>query len=102
VDSYRPQENTKYLFDALMNPPGAHTRVSKDAIQYEAEELLIAGSDTTATTLTYACVNLSQQPDLWEKIYQEVLPLYKDRNTIVRSKDIETLPFLTACIKESQ
>ncbi len=102
MDSYKPNTNTKYLFDGLLNPPEGNQKLDKDQVQTEAEELLIAGSDTTATTLTYTCVHLARDPELWEQLYQEILPIYKDKNTSPRSIELETLPLLTAVLKESE
>lgn len=77
-------------------------RLTVAEVQTEAEDILIAGSDTTATTLTYACVHLARKPDLWEKLYQEIKPVYGDTGTIRESKVLEPLALLTACIKESK
>lgn len=77
-------------------------RLTMAEVQTEAEDILIAGSDTTATTLTYACVHLARKPYLWEKLYQEIKPVYEDPDTIRESKVLEPLALLTACIKESK
>ena len=71
-------------------------------IQTEAEDILIAGSDTTATTLTYTCVHLARRPELWEKLYLEIKPVFGDHDSIPQSKQLEALPLLTACLKESK
>jgi hypothetical protein len=77
-------------------------RLTIAEVQTEAEDILIAGSDTTATTLTYACVHLARKPYLWEKLYQEIKPVYGDPGIIRESKVLEPLALLTACIKESK
>jgi cytochrome P450 len=53
----------------LLNPPEGHAKLSKDEVQYAAEELLIAGNESAASTLTYACMNLASDPQLWERLY---------------------------------
>jgi cytochrome P450 len=98
--SYTPDPKQYYLFDTLMSKETV-PRLSIDEIQNEAEDILIAGSDTTATTLTYACVNMAAKPDLWEKLYEELKPIYGDRKAIPQMQVLEKLPFLNACLKES-
>lgn len=88
------------MFDTLMIQ-NASTALSIEEVQGEAQELLVAGSDTTATTLLYACVHLARQPELWERLYQEVKPVFEDPYNPPPVNVLEQLPFLTACLKES-
>lgn len=87
---------------SLRLPPKSSFRLCKTKQRQNPIRGLIAGSDTTVTTLTYDCVHLAHKPELWEQIYQEILPLYKDKNVVPRPTDLENLPLLTACLKESE
>jgi cytochrome P450 len=99
--AFKPDKDKDYLFDTLMDK-NTTPRLTLAKVQTEAEDILIAGSDTTATTLTYACVHLARKPELWERLYQEIKPVYGNPVTIPEVKVLETLTFLTACIKESK
>jgi len=101
VDSYIPGTDILYLFDSLFNPPPGTRKLSKDEIQTEAEDIIVAGSDTTATTLTFAMIHLSRNPDMWENLHKEIRTVVPDLTTIPTWESVETLPYLTACIKES-
>lgn len=84
------------MMDKSISP--APTRAQ---LQLEAQDLVIAGSDTTGTTLINASVYLARQPDTWEKLYEEVKPVFDETNEIPQLNALERLPLLTACIKES-
>jgi cytochrome P450 len=60
----------------------------------EATEVLIAGSDTTATTISVAIEEMIKKPAVWEKLKEEVkrVGLVTEQDYEVRK--LEQLPFL--------
>jgi cytochrome P450 family 3 subfamily A len=52
---------------------------------------MLAGFDTTATTLTSTCFQLARNPDVQEKLYQSIVAKMKDY--VIRLKNPETKSF---------
>ncbi|TGO09964.1 hypothetical protein BTUL_0149g00430 [Botrytis tulipae] len=65
-------------------------------IRQEASSFIIAGTDTTANSLTFLIYNILKYPDLQRQIEDEVDTLGDD----FESKDVEGLPLLNAVIDE--
>lgn len=66
-------------------------------IQTKAGNLILAGSDTTAFSLTYITWSVLAHPDVQMKLEQELSGL----NGSFTDSDLETLPFLVAVINET-
>ncbi|KAK3695810.1 cytochrome P450 [Podospora appendiculata] len=81
--------------------PNQSKQLTVAQLQSDAEDTLVAGSDTTATTLTYACVHLARQPDLLERLYREIKPVHGPANQIPALRPLESITLLTACVRES-
>jgi cytochrome P450 len=81
--------------------PNRTEKLTIPQIQSEAEDTLVAGSDTTALTLTFACVYLARQPNLWERLYQEIKPVYGSLDGFPVLRSLDSIPLLVACVKES-
>ena len=71
--------------------------ISDEALSVEARFYLIAGTDTTANTLTYLIYELTQYPDWQQKVIHEVASLPRG----FTSKDALTLPSLHNAITET-
>lgn len=66
-------------------------------VQREATNLTVAGSDTTAVTLTYLIWAVLKRPDVRQKLLDDIETL---RNGFT-SQDAEALPYLRAVAQES-
>lgn len=66
-------------------------------VQLEASALIVAGSDTTAITLTYLTWAVLSRPALRDELEQEVALLPEDFG----DGDIEDLPLLNAVVEET-
>ncbi|KAL3473187.1 cytochrome P450 [Aspergillus californicus] len=67
----------------------------------EAADVLVAVSDTTATTLTVAVHQLVRNPEAYETLKREVRQANLTTREDFDLKSIEQLPYLSACVKES-
>lgn len=74
----------------------AEGQLSDFDIRQEATNFLVAGTDTTATTLTYLIYNILKYSELQRQLEDEVDTLGDD----FESKDVEELPLLNAVIDE--
>lgn len=73
--------------------------LSRDQIQKEAQIYIVAGSDTTANTLTYLVHALSSEAhsDVRDKLLSELSNLSED----VSDRDLRELPYLNHVINET-
>ena len=72
--------------------------LTDEDINGEARNLLIAGNETTATSLTYIVWAVIQRPEIQERLEAE---LSKLSDADIKDKVLEKLPFLNAVILET-
>ncbi|KAG6558108.1 hypothetical protein Mapa_000289 [Marchantia paleacea] len=63
------------------------------------QDLLIAGSDTKATTLAWLMAELMKNPEVRYKLTEELDAVGRDR--LVRESDLSQLKYLQAVVKEN-
>lgn len=66
-------------------------------VKEEAGNLIVAGSDTTAVTLTYLVWAVLKQPELQSQLEDEISQLSEDLTTA----ELETAPILNSVIEET-
>jgi len=62
--------------------------------------LIVAGSETTATTLSGVHYYLLKTPQAYAKLKEEIRSRYKDADEI-NARSAANLPYLTACLEET-
>ncbi|XP_028709850.1 leukotriene-B4 omega-hydroxylase 3 [Peromyscus leucopus] len=76
--------------------------LSDEDIRAEADTFMFEGHDTTASGLSWVLYNLARHPEYQERCRQEVRELLRDREPEeIEWDDLNQMPFLTMCIKES-
>uniref|UniRef100_A0A7N0TMR6 Cytochrome P450 n=1 Tax=Kalanchoe fedtschenkoi TaxID=63787 RepID=A0A7N0TMR6_KALFE len=65
-----------------------------------ASEVIIGGTDTSATILQWAMFNLVQHQDIQEKLYKEIVDTVGQNGTIQES-DVEKMVYLGAVVRET-
>ncbi|KAJ6925542.1 cytochrome P450 77A1-like [Populus alba x Populus x berolinensis] len=63
-------------------------------------EVISAGTDTSATTIEWALLNLVQNQEIQEKLYQEIIGCV-GKHGVVKEEDTEKMPYLGAIVKET-
>ncbi|KAJ4245972.1 hypothetical protein NW762_013716 [Fusarium torreyae] len=71
--------------------------LSDEELGSEVSMMLVAGSDSTAATLTYASWEILRCPDLRRKIEDEVATLHPN----FTAKEVEALPLLSSVLEEA-
>lgn len=78
----------------------ALTHLSTADLGAEAVDLLVAGSDTTAFSLTVAFMNLGQNPTMKGRLVEELKAHISDVDRLPSLTDLESIPYLNACVRE--
>jgi len=73
---------------------------SLDRLNEEAQLLVAAGLTTTAWTMTVTSFYVIQNPEIASKLHQELVAVLPDKDHPFSWQDVETLPYLNACIRE--
>lgn len=85
------------LFQGVIEAAKNSTGIDQLDMQLEATGLIVAGSDTTAVTLTYLVWAVLSQPELHKQLREEVDALREDYS----DNDVEDLPIVNAVIEET-
>ncbi|KAJ5509814.1 hypothetical protein N7527_011957 [Penicillium freii] len=90
-----PSNPKKTLFTKLFDPEKGG--LADDEIQKEAQGYIVAGSDTTAVTLTYLTYAVCGNRRIRDKVVAEVTALSEP----IHDNDIRNLPYLNMVISET-
>ena len=82
------------MFDALSDPSVPLAERSSRRLEDEGLIVLVAGTETTARTLTLAAFHLYQDKSLLPKLREELRPMMPTPTTAVSWPQLEQLPFL--------
>ncbi|KAF8161361.1 cytochrome P450 [Crassisporium funariophilum] len=81
------------------------TRMSEEEMISQLRTLLLAGYETTATSLTWALLEIARHTDVQLKLRHEIREKEREINargdTEFTASDFDAMPYLTAVIKES-
>ncbi|KAF5621099.1 phenol 2-monooxygenase [Fusarium tjaetaba] len=109
IKDYSAEAVARYKRDYANNPAAAKPMLfrklfeaggdglSDDEIRAEAQAYIVAGSDTTATTLTYLIYSVCRHADVRQKLVKELMELTDDFG----HNDLRDLPYLTNVIDET-
>lgn len=98
-------KDAKDLMDFLINIKKENESISNDVLIAQAAIFLLGGYDTTAGLLTFATYELAYNPEIQEKLYEELLEAKRCTETdSIHDFDMTTLaelPYLNGVIKET-
>ncbi|CAO2604688.1 Cytochrome P450 4F6 [Lemmus lemmus] len=99
----KAKSKTLDFIDVLLLAKDEHGKeLSDEDIRAEADTFMFGGHDTTASGLSWILYNLARHPEYQERCRQEVQELLRGREPEeIEWDDLNQLPFLTMCIKES-
>ena len=66
-----------------------------------AEDMLLAGVDTTSTAVTSVLYSLAKNPDKQEKLREEILTILPEKSSKLTPTSFNSAPYLRAVIKEA-
>ncbi|KAL5358774.1 cytochrome P450 [Aspergillus floccosus] len=97
ITNYEKHSNTTshpVIFDCLSSLP-------PDQKLAEAVDMLFAGSDTTATSLTTGILYILLDPNVHRKVVEALHDVKPDENGAFPLQELEKVDYLMACVKES-
>ncbi|XP_065371242.1 cytochrome P450 CYP12A2-like [Calliphora vicina] len=77
-------------------------KIDKRIATVMAMDMLMAGVDTTSTTFAGLMLCVAKNPEKQEKLRQEVLKVLPQKDSEFDENAYKNMPYLRACIKESQ
>lgn len=97
-----PEEDPSIL-DGALNPKlrKGQTAPTTDELTADALLQILAGTDTTAHTLTIAVYHVLANPSIHQSITRELCTAMPTKQSTLDGPALETLPYLHALIKES-
>ena len=96
----RGEKIEKGIFETLLTPGDDYVVPSPDQLKEESYALLNAASDTTGNAMTVATYNVTKNPEMYRKLYEELVEAFPDESKQLDYLTLEKLPYLTGVIKE--
>jgi cytochrome P450 len=85
------------IFPALLAPENGIPPPSVDDIKDEAYSVLAAAADTTGNAMTVAAYHVTNNPEIYKKLYAELEAAFPDANATLDFATLEKLPYLVCC-----
>lgn len=76
-------------------------KCSEKVIKEQLETVLIAGSDTSALTVSFTILMLAMHPDIQNRLFEEMRTVYDEQDERTSNDQLQELPYLDCCLKES-
>lgn len=98
-----PDESTdvpETLIDHLLESYFAG-KCSEQVVKWQIETILIAGSDTSALTVSFTILMLAMHPDIQDRLFDELHTIYDEQDEQTTYDHLQKLPLLDCCLKES-
>ncbi|XP_049768903.1 cytochrome P450 4C1-like isoform X1 [Schistocerca cancellata] len=98
-----PTKTRQRLLEALIKP-GGQTAIPLDEVQGEFKNLLMAGTETTAVTVSYVLPLLALHPEWQDAAHQELKDVFGEGDDYLRAPslaDLGRLRVLESIIKET-
>jgi len=78
------------------------TRLTREEMLAQMRTLLLAGHETSSTTLTWVLFELARHPDVQSKLREEIRATERNLNgRDFSAADLDSMPYLAAVLKES-
>jgi len=89
------------MFGSMVSSAAKSSReLHKNHLIEEGIVMFVAGTDTTAANLAITVHHLLQQPELYRRLQDEVLTVMPAPDSRPTAEELDSLPFLSACIRE--
>ncbi|XP_068900871.1 cytochrome P450 4C1-like isoform X3 [Tenebrio molitor] len=95
--------DTKYkdFLSCLIKVTEEENKWSNEELVEETVTMIIAGSDTTAVTLSFTTIMLAMHQDVQRRAYQEMLDIFENNTREPTLDDLSRMVYLECVIKET-
>lgn len=105
IEEERKEENKDYVqsyVDTLLHLelPDEKRKLNENEIVSLCSEFLNGGTDTTATTLQWIMANLVKNPEIQERLYQEIKGVTGEEAKEIEEEEAHKMPYLKAVVLE--
>ncbi|GAA0140866.1 oxygenase [Lithospermum erythrorhizon] len=103
LDPERPKPEREDLVDILLElskDESAPVPLSRDHIKAIAFDILVASTDTSSLTITWAMAELARNPRIMEKVQAEVRNQV-GKKSMVEAEEVDNLRYLKMVVKET-
>ena len=83
------------------NPENGKNKLSDSEIIANCTVFLLAGYETSATTLGMVCYHLATNPDMQDKLQEEIDSAWSDEEKMPTYETVHELPYLDMMISET-
>ncbi|CAG9785317.1 unnamed protein product [Diatraea saccharalis] len=97
-DTGKPATTT--FLELLIEYSGGDRGYTDLELREETMVMLLAGTDTSAVGASFAAVMLSKHQDMQEKLYQEIMEILGDKDSVA-AEDLPRFKYLDAVVKET-
>jgi len=91
----------RYIFIDRILDEYYEGKLSKEAIVEETKTFIMAGQETTASSIYHTLIALCQYPKVQAKLIAEIDDYFDSNYVYVENSDFENLPYLDAVVRES-
>lgn len=88
------------MFKSMIAAAEKSTKLTKEHLVSEGMVMIVAGTDTTAISLSVTIHQLLQQPETYRTLQDEIRIVMPEVDSRPSIHDLDKLPLLDACIKE--
>ncbi|WCJ20250.1 cytochrome P450 family 77 subfamily B polypeptide 1 [Euphorbia peplus] len=86
--------------DSLFELKPAEKGLGEEEYVTLCSEVISAGTDTSATAIEWALLELVTNQEIQSKLYDEIVEVV-GKNRLVKEEDVENMPYLNAVVKET-
>lgn len=90
------------VFHEMLNSKLPPHELTLDRLHHEAASILGGGIDTTKTALTVASYFILSDPEVHQRVRQELMDAIPDPSVKPRLAELEALPYLNAVVQEGK
>ncbi|XP_065222526.1 cytochrome P450 4c21-like [Planococcus citri] len=99
--SYDEDVCSASIVDLLIEKSARETSFTKTRIRDEALQIIVTGSETTALNVCFTLLALAIHQDIQQKVYEEIMQVMPQNNTLATDDCINGLKYLEQCVKET-
>ena len=100
-DSFADKASHPTIFREMLKSDLSPQDKTGPRMEHEAQTVIGAGVETTATALTVGTFHILNNPKIYERLHKDLVEAIQDPSAVLVLLQVEQLPYLKACVLES-